>query len=275
MSGTDAAFEIAPGQGFFVEAGSAATASDNITFDVNDISHQSETFQKTTIRPTINLTLSEGKNERNATLYYIEETTKGFDNGFDGKLFGGVSHSLAIFTDLVESDGKKYQVQSLPNSDFDSMVVPVGIIAGANKTFTISANSENLPKGIDVYLEDRVAGTFTLLDKNNSFSFTGETELDGTGRFYLHTTSQVLNIDDTILNNSIAIYTIGKELQLVGLRNITNTVNVYNILGKQIIQKTFTNGGNKSISLGNIKTGVYIIKVKNNTGSISKKVIVE
>ena len=123
-SGADSAYEIAPGQGFFVEATSAA----NVTFEIADASHQSsDTFQKSTnTRPEIILTASQENNERFARILYIDNTTKGYDAGYDGKLFGGVSYSFSLYSDLVESDGKKYQLQSLPNSDHENMVIPIG-----------------------------------------------------------------------------------------------------------------------------------------------------
>ena len=33
----------------------------------------------------------------------------GYDLGYDGNLFGGITHTLALYTDLITSDGKKYQ----------------------------------------------------------------------------------------------------------------------------------------------------------------------
>jgi hypothetical protein len=277
LSGTDGSFEIAPGQAFFVQAGSAATSSNNLTFDINDVSHQgTDTFQKTdNSRSEINLTLSKGKNNRNARVFYIDGTTTGFDNGFDGELFGGISHSLAIYTDLIASNGKNYQVQSLPNTNFESMIIPIGIIADANETLTITADIKSLPKGLRVYLEDRANGTFTLLDNEEVFSFTTTEVLNGTGRFYLHTSSQVLSIDNNFVNNSVAIFSNNRTLHIKGLDNSKNEVSIYNLLGKQIDNKLFISPGNKTIDLTKLSTGVYIVKLENAFGFVSKRIILE
>lgn len=277
LSGTDGSFEIAPGQAFFVEAGSAATTSNNLTFDINDVSHQgTDTFQKTdNSRSEIHLTLSKGKDNRNARVFYIEGTTTGFDNGFDGELFGGISHSLAIYTDLIASNGKNYQVQSLPNSDFESMIIPIGIIADANETLTIAANIENLPKGLEVYLEDRSNGTFTSLDNGEVFTITTSEALHGTGRFYLHTSSQALSTDTNFVNNSVAIFLNNRTLHIKGLDSSKNEVSIYNLLGKRIENKLFTSDGNKTIDLTKLSTGVYIVKLENAAGFVSKKIILE
>ena len=163
-SGSYGAYEIAPGQGFFVEAANET----NLTFDYTHVSHTTSTFQKTQQRPEIVLTLTEGVNTRNAYVYYIDGTTTSYDVGYDGNLFGGVSHNLAIYTDLIDSDGKKYQLQSLPNSDLESKVIPVGIIADAGQEISFSAEALNLPTGIKVFLEDKEIDFVNILDENET-----------------------------------------------------------------------------------------------------------
>ena len=126
-SGANPTYEIAPGQGFFVEASSAS----NVTFEISDASHQgTDTFQRTLNRPEITLNVKEGNKTRFANILYIDGTTSSYDLGFDGKLFSGVSNSFAIYTHLVTNDqGVKYQLQALPDSDYENMIIPIGINA--------------------------------------------------------------------------------------------------------------------------------------------------
>ena len=37
-------------------------------------------------------------------IYYIEGTTTGFDNGYDGEMFGATSNAFAIYTHLVGNE---------------------------------------------------------------------------------------------------------------------------------------------------------------------------
>ena len=61
-------------------------------------------------------------------------TTAGFDNGYDGEMFGATSNAFAIYTHLVgneqgqvgNSQGHGYAVQSLPTDNYENMIVPVG-----------------------------------------------------------------------------------------------------------------------------------------------------
>ena len=268
-------YEIAPGQGFFVEASSES----NVTFEVSDVSHQStDTFEKNSNTISqVKLNINEGNNERFAKIYYIDGTTTGFDNGYDGKLFGGVSHSLAIFSNLVDnSNTEKYQIQSLPNSDHENMVVPFGVIAAAGKEITFTAEALNLPTGLKVYLEDREKNAVTRLDEANSnYKVTLNTALNGTGRFFLHTRSSALSTGDIALEGA-NIYQLNKNsLRVSGINSDNARIKIYSILGKQVLDHSFSSKGNSDITLPNLNTGVYIVQVATEKGKINKKIVLK
>ena len=77
-------------------------------------SHQgSDSFQRLTTRPEIELTLSNGTATRNADIYYLEGTTTGWDNGYDSSIFGGVANEFAIYTHTVANgNGRNLGIQS-------------------------------------------------------------------------------------------------------------------------------------------------------------------
>jgi hypothetical protein len=268
-------YEIAPGQGFFVEA----TTASNVTFEVSDVSNQNtDTFEKTSNEiGEIKLNLTEGKNNRFARIYYINDTTTGFDNGYDGKLFSGVSNPFAIYSHLVsESKGDHYQIQSLPNSNYENMVISIGVNATANKEITFSADALNLPGDIKVFLEDRQENKLTRLDEANSeYTITLNEKLDGIGRFYLHTKSSALSINELNLDN-ISIYkTNNSNLRIVGLSEGKANVKLFNILGKQVLDNSFSSNGIKDINLPNLASGIYVVQLETETGKLNKKITLE
>ena len=273
-SGADSSFEIAPGQGFFIRSVDAF----DFEFNYARVSHNnSDTFGKSSNqRPEIHLFVSEGSKKASARVLYIDGTTKGYDAGYDGKLFGGVAHSFAIYSDLIESDGKKYQSQSLPNQDYESMVIPIGVIAAAGKEITFTTEVLNIPSGLNVYLEDRQNNTFTKLNEANAnYKVTLSEKLDGIGRFYLHTASKALSNPSEILT-SVRIYkTNNTNLRIAGLQNGEATVKLFTLLGKQVLAKSFIANGTKNIALPNLASGIYIVKLENKAGSLSKKIILE
>ena len=279
-SGNDGDYEIAHGQAFFVEAGTAANTDDNLTFDINDVSHQgTDTFQKSTgTKSSISISITdENSNTRMAKIYFNEEATKGFDNGYDGELFGGASHSFALFSELLDDNGKNYQVQSLPTSLKKSAIIPLGLNVDANKSITINTEFDNFLSDSYAYLEDRNKGSFTLLNDNTSFSFTTEEVLNGKGRFYLHTSGQVLSTETQISEN-VAIYkTNNSTLKIKGLSKIKANIKLFNTLGKQLMNVYFDSNGsaNDNISLPKLATGIYIVQLKTASGILNKKIILE
>ena len=160
---TDDAYKLAPTQGLFVKSdGEAGNLAINQSYEVHN---SSDTFQRSDTRSEIYLTLSDGSLSRLAKIYYTDGATTSFDNGYDGTLFNGVSNPLAIYTHLVaDSEGKNYQVQSLPPNNYENMIIPVGINAEAGTSITIDAATNNFPSEINIYLEDKQDNSFTLLD---------------------------------------------------------------------------------------------------------------
>jgi hypothetical protein len=275
-TGTSPNFKIAPGQGFFVEA----KTSNNVTFTEALQSHETvDNFQKSTNdRPEIKLTLTEGTQSRKIEVFYIDGTTKGFDNGFDGKMFGGTTDNFSIFSELLsESVGVKYALQSLPNSDFENMVIPVGVKADAGKEITFTAEAMNLPADVKVFLEDRLLNTVTRLDETNAtYKVTLTEDANGTGRFYLHTkASSVLSTDQIALENTSIYATNNNTLRVVGLPSGTANVKVFTILGKQVMQSSFSSTGVHEISLPKLATGMYIVQLETATGKLNKKIVLE
>lgn len=268
------AFHVAPGQGFFI----SSTGSNTFNFTEAMQSHQgTDTFQRsTTNRPEIQLTLTDGTQTRDADIYFIENTTTGFDNGYDSSIFGGATHEFAIYTHAVgNGTGKNLGIQSLPNNNFEGLIIPVGVHAQSGSNITISAEAFQLPSGMDVYLEDKQDGSFTLLNGSSDFSTILSNDLSGIGRFYVHTSSEALSTDEIQLDN-ISIYTSGENnLRIVGIQNGNANVAVYTILGKQILTTNFTGNGVNDVALPNVRTGIYLVQLKTETGTLNKKVIIE
>lgn len=263
---------IAPAQAFFVKSDGAAG---NLEIQESDQQSRDDNFQRTNPIPGIVLNLSNDSASRQATIYYIDDTTTGFDNGYDGPRFMGGDSSFAFYTHLVsDSEGVDYDIQSLPDNNYENMVIPLGINAVSGSDITLNVSTIDFPEGINIYLEDKVNNSFTLLDANSNFMTTLDSDLNGIGRFYLHTTSEVLSLDD-FLNNNISIYISTKEnLRIVGIHNGTAEVQFYNILGKEVFSAAFEGTGMNDIQLPNIKEGIYIINLTTDKGTINKKVII-
>jgi hypothetical protein len=265
--------EIAPGQAFFVSAAQTGNFSINESMQSHSLD---DTFQKTTTRPEVAITLSNGAASRTASIFYIDGATTGFDNGYDSSIFGGLANDFSIFTHAVANgSGRNLGTQSLPDHNFENMIVPVGVIAESGSALEFSASLENLPEGIKVFLEDKEENTFTRLDAlNASHKITTTSIINGVGRFYLHTAQSVLSIPNATLD-TISIFKVHNSLRIVGLQQGKASVKLFNILGKQVLNAAFESNGMKDISLPRLAKGIYIVQLETAEGTLNKKIILD
>ena len=267
--------EIAPGQGFFVKKSQSGAGYFSIAESMQ--SHSSiDTFIRSRERSEIALTLSDGKIVKAANIYYIEGTSTGWDNGYDSSIFGGVPNTFAIYTHAVENGtGRDLGIQSLPDNNFENMVVPVGVNAKAGTAITIAALVKNLPEDLKVYLEDKDTKHFTLLNAESEFSTTLENELSGIGRFYLHTLAATLEPNTQTDESNISIYNATNEnLHIIGTQNQLVHIKVYNIIGKEVFTSSFEGNERKNIPLPKLVKGMYVVKLSTSEGVTTKKIII-
>ncbi|SDT97853.1 Por secretion system C-terminal sorting domain-containing protein [Polaribacter sp. Hel1_33_78] len=266
------AFVLAPAQGFFVNSTNTAA----VTFSKTNQATTGGAFQKTA-RTEIKLLMNTSTNERFAKIYLTDTATKGFDSGWEGEVFGGIANKVDVFTELVsDNQGKNYQVQSLPISEMESMVIPVGVIAEAGKELTFSLEQTNFPTDVKVYLEDRLANTYNELTNSKTFKVTLSEALNDVGRFYLHASKSSLSLDDNAVSENISMYkSNATTLKVVGLPNGTSNIKLFNILGKQVLNTSFTANGVKEITLPKLAIGVYIVQLETETSKLNKKIVIE
>lgn len=261
--------QIAPTQGFFVRA------RIDVTVNPSMLSHQTtDTFLKQKLKTSFELFVNNGVSKKSTKVFYIENKTTGFDNGYDSSIFGGAKESFSVFTELVsESKGQKLAIQTLPNSDYNTTVIPVGLIADGKKEITFSVNSNSLPSDVDIYLEDRKNKTFINLSKED-YTITLKEAVNGVGQFYIHTGAKKLSVGDVLEDlNKVSVYkSSDEEVTIAGLQGEV-MVGLYSVSGKILKEEKINSNGISEISLPNLSTGIYIVKLKSDTDTVTKKII--
>jgi hypothetical protein len=128
-----------------------------------------------------------------------------------------------------------------------------------------------------VYLEDRETNTFNRLDgASNTYTITLTETSNGIGRFYLHTAQNTLNLNTNLILEKISIYkTDHTTLRIVGLSQGKTTIKLFNMLGKQLLNSCFTTNGVQNISLPQLSTGIYLIQLESEKGTLNKKIILD
>ena len=266
--------QLYPGQAFFVNS---ALTSTSVAASSSLLSAQTGvTFYKST-EPFINIFLEKSSKTVTTKINFNNSSTNSLDSGFDIASFSGAGFKPNIYTALVENDsGMPFAIQSLSVNDLESIIIPIGVNAAAGEEIIFSIETQNLPSEVNTYLEDRLTNTFTRLDESNAkYTITLTDALNGTGRFYMHTTTSALSVEDVNLDN-ISIYKFNAStLRIAGLSQGNSKVTLHNILGKQVMSESFTSVDVKDIALPNLAKGIYIVKLENNNSILSKKIILE
>jgi hypothetical protein len=276
----DNARSLPAGQGFFMKTKSDVSS---ILFDEakRQIQPVSGTiiFGKST-SSIISLKLIASTNNINVTtaIKYFSTATKGLDPGYDIGNFGG--SSFDVYTKLLEGyENENFTIQSLPNSEYDAMIVSVGLKASTGSEVTFSIEALNLPTDMKVFLEDKQTNELIRLDEENTkHTITLTENLDGIGRFYLRTQSNALNIEDFAVGSNIKIYVSEKNnLRIEGLNQTKDntSIKMYNLLGIEIFKTAFETKGINDVKIKNLSTGVYLIQLKNSNGIMNRKIIIE
>ncbi|CAM1341956.1 Protein of unknown function precursor containing a C-terminal secretion signal [Tenacibaculum aestuarii] len=266
--------EIAPGQAFFVEA----AASNNVIFAFSNQSHQnSDTFMKQEPIPSIELSVNNNEIKRSTQVFYISGKTTGYDRSYDSKMFGEDTSGLAVFTELLTNNqGKQLAIQTLPNNDYEKMIIPIGLRANAGEEITFSVNFENLPDNLKVYLEDRNNNTFTNLSEKN-YTTTLSKNSNSTGQFYLHTSAK--NLSPNLPNETKGIELFKpKNSQVIivkGLQNQKATLKMFSLSGKQVFNTTFNSNGYTEISAPKLASGVYLVELVSDSIKTNAKIILD
>lgn len=147
--------------------------------------------------------------------------------------------------------------------------------AAKDTTIEISATLFNLPNTYQVYLEDRFLQTFTILDASSKYSITLTADLNGIGRYYLHTSSAALNTTSYDLK-PISIFTTDDNLlHIEGVTNEIGKLIIYDVTGRLVLQTSFSGNGNNTIQLPRLKRGMYLVQVHLAKGIITKKLILD
>jgi hypothetical protein len=266
---------LTPGQGFFVKVKTGVNVLSFLENKRDVLPAEGKFFNKeTTITPFIQLFVESNGIKVNTDILYYANATQGFDVGYDVENFA--STGLDVFSHLLQNNQeKKYTIQSLPQGQFETMIVPIGLKAAVNEQITFSSSQESLPVDVKVYLEDRKENVFTLLDsENKSYQVTMSEDVNETGRFYVHTSSTVLDLEG-LTSSKIKIYASNNKLYLKNIDSENTHIRLFDVLGKKVFEENIFITNHKKINLSHLSAGVYVVNLSTNKEKISKKIVLK
>ncbi|WP_299273644.1 T9SS type A sorting domain-containing protein [uncultured Psychroserpens sp.] len=271
---------IAPGQGFFV---SSKAGGGTITFNAASRSIGTNDdfipgrFSDPSLLAHLKLQMSNGSSLFNTDFYFNNNASLSMDTGYDAVMFNNYTPNFAIYSHLVENNNNAdLAVQSVQYDALNNVIIPLGINANEGEQLTVSILDTDIPDNIDVYLEDNVTNTFTLLNTSD-YVFTPSTTLSGTGRFFLRFSAEALSTPEEDFS-SIQIYTTKtpKTLVIKGELNNETKAELFDIQGRMILStqldsRSITN----AIDISNITSGIYVVKLTNDSQQRAQKVIIK
>ncbi|WP_456438098.1 reprolysin-like metallopeptidase [Psychroserpens sp.] len=266
---------ITPGQGFFV---SSKVSGSNVIFNPSmrtiGTSDDFIAGRNSNLAHFV-ITMSKPDRTYNTDIYFENNASLGLDIGYDAELFEEEPSSFSIYSELTESGGNlNMAIQTIGFDDVNgTTLIPIGINLLQGQQVTISMETSDLE--YNVYFEDTHTNT-TILLNTSDYNLAADTDLLGTGRFYLRFEAETLSVVNTDLNN-IQIYNNSDLKQIIVKGQLTEDTSfvLYDIQGREIIRTELdTNDTVNSLDASNYSKGVYLIQLTNNTSTISKKLII-
>ncbi|MTE25699.1 PQQ-dependent sugar dehydrogenase [Winogradskyella ouciana] len=261
---------IAPGQGFFIKSKSGGgtitfTPAMRTSGNTDDFiqGRESSSAHHGYLRLTANFNTS---SHYSTDFYFNDNASLGLDPGYDASFFNNSVPALSIYSHLVEGDsGVALAIQALESNAINDVTIPLGLNASQGQNITINIGETDLDPSINVYLEDTVNNTYTLLN-DSSYSFTSDTALNGIGRFYLRFEGDALNIYETPLD-ALEIFTnqSNKTIVIDGQLETKTGFRLYDINGRMILNNSLNSASTKQvINVEHLTSGVYIIEITSN-----------
>jgi autotransporter-associated beta strand protein len=267
---------MAPGQGFFVAASGNVSLQFTPAMRSTGSSDDFIVGRNSDDLTYLRLRAASGTKAYHTEIYFNDNASLGLDPGYDSKVLDINLPTFLLYSHLVEDSGLPIALQSVNTTDLNEVSIPLGVHANAGEAISFSLTENTLPGATEVYLEDTVAQTFTLLT-SESYVVTPADNLNGTGRFFLRIGNDVLSNPDNELDR-LHIYTLPdtRELVIAGVLNDATTAMVYDLQGREVYTQVLSTGvSSQSMDVSHLGTGVYIVTLDNANGRKTQKVILK
>ena len=262
---------IASGQGFGFKAVAAGTVTYQNDQRVVGNNTGYKSFDASKVRVWLNVNNDTYKLGSQMLVAFMEGATADFENEFDAKR---LSTPVSLFSTVAT--GEQLTIQAREAFDMSAQI-QVGFRSQIeeNQLFTISlADIElgTLATDVDVFIEDQVTGAVTNLSAGN-YSFAADAGLDD-DRFLVFFEEKVLSTDDNQINNlNVVPNPTTGMVRVVAPSATIEAVEVRDIRGRLITNKTYTVTESVELDLTGLDTAIYFVKVFTTEGTIVKRVI--
>lgn len=282
---------IAVGQGFFISGDSDGgpitfnnSQRENIvegaksTFFKSNITHK-EKAEARKILPILKLGMNYTSNEgselhRQIGISFKVNNSFKYDSGYDSYTFD--LSSTDFYWKFSEND-EKYAITGI-QSITEDLEVPLEIVVAADDTISIEIDELNFDN-TELYILDKLENKYYNIKE-------GKAEIalikgEHKDRFFLvFKENKVLGTEDEAILNSVTIFysKINKEINIdLGDALEIKEASLFSILGQEIYNWQFDSDkvNNKKLKVKNLSKAIYIVKIKTDSGDVSKKILID
>ena len=255
---------IPMGQGFFVRANKDKGGKSTIQIKQKAKVHHHQDFHKdVTVEKDYNylsMTIQNNNGHDKVFIYFDEEATDDFDNGYDASKMFGDENIPQLY--LIEDErNQTYDFLPLLYED-ETRTINMSYKAGTDGEQTLTADFSHL-KSMEVTLEDLLTGNKQTLKNNNTYRFIGAKN-DDPDRFLLHFKEVANAISEDIKQTSnIHIYSFQKDIYISSSQEAikqSGEVFIYDLTGRLLQSDRISSGDLVKISV-NAQTSYLIVKV--------------
>jgi hypothetical protein len=260
ISNASPAFVIQQSQAFLVKMNNGISS---VGFTAGMQIHDPTLTLKSTksVWPTIKLIATNSTQKSSTIISFNNRMTKGLDPTYDAGILKS-SSDFTVYSRLIEDNGIPFAIQALPDDDYESMIIPIGIDLKVGGNVIFSAELISLSPDCMVILEDKQSKTFIDLSKN-VYQTSIPANSGFSDRFKLHTSYLTTGLDLETLKGKLSAFAIRNvEMILKGDVSDMAVASLYDIMGRLILIKKLDAGNRNAIQLPMIKTGIYMLYVK-------------
>ncbi|WP_179317125.1 T9SS type A sorting domain-containing protein [Winogradskyella undariae] len=279
--------KIASGQAFFVQIDAAVRNSDLFSvrftnamrYDAAEEAHDNGQFYRSSSEETVAqekqlvwLSLANEDNHAISTLIgYAEGATEGKDRLYDAYTN---NEGFNLYSLITEEE--KLVIQGLPLPFVDTNTVPLGmeLVQGGIYSIAIGNVKGSLfegERGQDIYLEDTYNNVVHDL-RTAPYTFTGEQGIFNDRFILRYTESVTLSVEEISNTNTFAY--INDAMFYVKSSTVVESVEIYDISGKQITNYTSNDNSDTFSTEFNFAKGVYVAAIKLDNGSVVTKKLI-
>ncbi|MCX6245939.1 MAG: autotransporter-associated beta strand repeat-containing protein [Bacteroidetes bacterium] len=258
---------IAPAQGFFVKAKNTTTGY--LTMDNDVRTHSTQAWLKQEKADPVNHMRLRVTTDQNT---YSDEMIFGVNSSYGND---GSDKFASMYAEAPElwsiKNGNSYSIDHLPSID-QNTTITIGIKAGVNGNYTVTATGVSEFGASSVLLEDLKTATTQELKNNPVYTFSGGPG-DATERLRLHFGGP-FGVGTTPKVDPVTIYSYGNSIYIRSnsATDLQGNLFVFNLIGQKMMQQR-VDGKFSRIDL-NVPAGCYVVTLVSDKQTVSKKVLV-